>query len=181
MHCAIKCDKRVQLLRSMGISWIALITDGDSVLEHCNVPGFGWTTPLEFFLAHEIVPFVRDGTDHLPRAFTNQATVRKAASIYANYGLKPLWILRNEPFDGREWAGGWAGGVAPSQSRESMELISTIIQNRVDDKIKTNSGSNIVHFAARWDIQVAWDLQNRLSHTCPQVHHFGRPGAAHTR
>lgn len=117
------------LLQSMGISWIVLITDGDSVLEPCDVPGWGLTTPLEFFLAHQVVPIVRDGTDLLPKPFTNWHAVERAVPIYTKYGMKPLWICRNEPFDSREWV---EGIKPPKADATGMEFVCGIIQGDMD-------------------------------------------------
>jgi len=97
----------IELLRSMRMSSVVIITDGDSVLEKLEVPGYGETTPLEFLLDHQIMPIVRDGTDLFPNPFTNMECVSRAAALYQPYGMKPIWLYANEPFDGREWNERW--------------------------------------------------------------------------
>lgn len=124
-----------RLLRSMHISWIVLLTDGDSVLERCDVPGWGWTTPLEFFLENLVVPIVRDSTTPLPRPYTNWRAVERAVPIYAKHGMRPLWICRNEPFDSREWA----SGINPPRPDEAgMSFVCSILQN--DMRLVAESG-----------------------------------------
>ncbi len=86
-----------ELLVSMGMSWVVLITEGDSVLEE-----IGGTTPLEVLLDAGIVPIIRD-KQKFPRYFENMRTVERTVEVYGRYGLRPFWILYNEPFDEREW------------------------------------------------------------------------------
>ena len=88
----------VDLLVSMGMSWVVIITDGDSVHEK-----IGGTTPLRLLLDNGIIPIVRDGTTLFPRSFMNMEAVSRAVPVYEEYGLQPLWIVANEPFDDREW------------------------------------------------------------------------------
>ena len=85
------------LLVSMGMSWVVIITEGDSVLEK-----IGGITPVEVLLDAGIIPLIRD-KQHFPRHFENMATVERTVEVYARYGLRPFWILYNEPFDEREW------------------------------------------------------------------------------
>ena len=40
---------------------------------------------------------------NFPRPFTDHDTFRWTVDLYGQYGLKPFWIIRNEPFDDREW------------------------------------------------------------------------------
>lgn len=88
------------LLVSMGISWVVIITEGDSVLED-----FGGMTPLSVLLDAGIIPIIRD-KQLLPRTFTNTDTLARTVELYACYGLRPFWQLYNEPFDSREWVNG---------------------------------------------------------------------------
>lgn len=108
----------IDLLKSMHISWVVIITDGDSVLEELEVPGWGVTTPLKFLLDHQIVPIVRDGTTLFPRPFMNMECVSRAVELFRSYdsnaeGLdeadifKPIWLYANEPFDDREYEEDW--------------------------------------------------------------------------
>ena len=93
----------VDLLVSMGMSWVVIITDGDSVHEQCETDRYGRISPLELLLENGIIPIVRDGTTPFPRPFRNMQAVAEAVPVYAEHGLQPLWMVANEPFDGREW------------------------------------------------------------------------------
>jgi hypothetical protein len=83
----------------MGISWVVIITESDSVVQKY---GFD-KTPIEILLDAGIIPIIRDQRK-LPKKFINGPTVEKTVEIYAKYGLRPFWILYNEPFDSREWS-----------------------------------------------------------------------------
>jgi len=86
-----------ELLKKMGISWVVMITEGDSVLEERH-----GTTPLKTLLDAGIIPIIRD-KQIFPRGFENIETVRRAVDLCADYGMRPFWQLYNEPFDPREW------------------------------------------------------------------------------
>lgn len=86
------------LMVSMGISWVVLITDGDSVRQRYG----GAKSPLEVLLDAGIIPIIRE-RKMLPLPFTEHDTVLWTIDLYGQYGLKPFWIIRNEPFDSREW------------------------------------------------------------------------------
>jgi hypothetical protein len=116
----------LRLLKKINASWVLAIIDGRSLLEEVDVPEYGRTTFIEFMLDNEIVPIVRDGTDLLPRSFTNAATVQEAAEIYARYGIKPVWQCRNEPFDPRSYIPGYK---VPRPNEEGMEFVCNIIMN----------------------------------------------------
>jgi hypothetical protein len=87
----------VELLVSMGMSWVVLITEGDSVLEQRH-----GTNPLKLLLDAGIIPIIRDKR-LFPNSFLNVETVKRTVTLYAPYGLRPFWQLYNEPFDEREW------------------------------------------------------------------------------
>ncbi|HSR32851.1 MAG TPA: hypothetical protein VLY63_19990, partial [Anaerolineae bacterium] len=89
----------VDLMVSMGISWVVMLTEGDSVLEDRQ-----GTNPIKVLLDAGIIPIIRDKQD-FPRGFMNAETVRRTVPLYAQYGLRPFWQLYNEPFDVREWKG----------------------------------------------------------------------------
>ena len=91
----------VELLVSMGMSWVVILTESDSVLHNYGTD----TTPIEVLLEAGIIPIIRD-KNLLPGPFTNMDAVERTVDIYGRYGLKPPWILYNEPFDEREWANG---------------------------------------------------------------------------
>ncbi len=89
------------LLVSMGMSWVVLLTDGDSVRQEYRQG----TNPLKVLLDAGIIPIIRE-KKKFPLPFTEQDTVRWTVDLYGEYGLKPFWIVRNEPFDDREWKRG---------------------------------------------------------------------------
>jgi len=90
----------LDLMKAMGLSWVVLLTDGDSVLEP-----FDGKSPLEWLLGAGVVPVVRY-YGQLPYPFAGHDAVRRAVPIYAEHGLRPFWQLWNEPGNDREWAGG---------------------------------------------------------------------------
>jgi hypothetical protein len=89
------------LLASMGMSWVVLLTDGDSVRQEYDQG----SSPLKVLLDAGIIPIIRE-RKQFPLPFTEQDTVRWTIDLYGEYGLKPFWIVRNEPFDDREWRRG---------------------------------------------------------------------------
>jgi len=97
----------IELLVSMHMSWVVIITDGDSVHERCQTDAYGMISPLELLLNHQITPIVRDGTDLFPNPFTNMECVSRAAALYQSYDMKPMWLYANEPFDSREYDERW--------------------------------------------------------------------------
>jgi hypothetical protein len=118
-HWLDKASYWTKLMVSMGISWVVLITEGDSVRQKYH----GKTSPIEVLLDAGIIPIIREQRG-FPRPFTEHETVLWTLDVYAKYGLKPFWILRNEPLDEREWEGSevppnawdiimqvWAGGA----------------------------------------------------------------------
>jgi hypothetical protein len=87
----------VDMMVSMGISWVVMLTEGDSVLEERQ-----GITPLGVLLDAGIIPIIRD-KQRFPSSFMNVETVRRTVAVYGRYGLRPFWQLYNEPFDDREW------------------------------------------------------------------------------
>ena len=75
------------LLKGMGMSWVVMLTEGDSVLENR-----GGTTPLNALLDAGIIPIIRD-RQKFPRSFTNIHTVERTVPVYRQYGLRPFWQL----------------------------------------------------------------------------------------
>lgn len=124
------------LMRSMGIGYYVVIVNGDSGNELCDIPGVGKITVTQFLLEQGIRPIYSDRTDSFPRSFTNWKAVEETAKIHEQYGMKPLWCNRNEPFDSRE---GWDGDP-PAVTPESMELVCKILQN--DMRITYESGAS---------------------------------------
>ena len=84
-------------MKAMGISWVVLLTEGDSIVEKRH-----GTTPLEVLLDAGIIPIIRDKKE-FPDSFNNFHAVERTVSISARYGVRPFWQLYNEPFDNREW------------------------------------------------------------------------------
>jgi hypothetical protein len=92
-----KASYWVDLLVSMGMSWVVLLTDSDSVRQtHHGL------NPLKVLLDAGIIPIIREMRP-LPQPFCDQDTFHWTVELYQQYGLRPLWIIRNEPFDDREW------------------------------------------------------------------------------
>ena len=89
----------VDLMVSMGMSWAVILTDGDSVRQKHH-----GLNPIEVLLEAGIIPIVRE-MKQFPAQFTERDTFLWTVEVYGRYGLKPFWIVRNEPFDIREWAG----------------------------------------------------------------------------
>ena len=85
------------LLQSMGVSWVVLLTASDAVRQ----THFG-LNPLKVLLDAGVIPIIRE-QKQFPRPFTEHDTFRWTVDLYGQYGLKPFWIIRNEPFDDREW------------------------------------------------------------------------------
>jgi hypothetical protein len=92
----------LELLLSMHMSWVVMLTDGGSILDKYD--GY---TPAEWMLMNGIIPIVRDYCK-LPAPFSNMATVEALATVYDRYGVPLLFKCWNEPQDDREWASGTA-------------------------------------------------------------------------
>jgi len=86
----------------MGMSWVVMLTGGDSCLEV-----FDGKTIYEWLLLWGVIPIVRDYAI-LPRHFTNMTTVHRMADIAHRYGAPVMFKLWNEPRDDREWNSGTA-------------------------------------------------------------------------
>jgi hypothetical protein len=93
-----EADYWVDLLVSMGMSWVVLINEGDSVRQ----PREDFN-PIKVLLDAGIIPIIREGGVAFPFPFKDHETFRWTVEVYGQYGLKPFWIIRNEPFDNREW------------------------------------------------------------------------------
>lgn len=90
----------VDLLVSMDMSWVVILTDSDSVRQtHHGL------NPLKVLLDAGIIPIVREQRA-FPHPFMDHDTFRWTVDLYGQYGLKPFWIIRNEPLDSREWVRG---------------------------------------------------------------------------
>lgn len=129
----------IDLLVSMHMSWVVIISDGDSVLEQCETDVYGTISPLELLLANGIIPIVRDGTTLFPKPFMNMEAVSRAVPIYAEHGLAPLWMVANEPFDGREWEEKWLErhGTPPNAtSPDDFAWVMTLLQERMSRVIE---------------------------------------------
>jgi hypothetical protein len=88
----------VDLLRAMDMSWVVIITDGDSVRQTYGTK----KSPLEVLLDAGIIPIIREQR-LFPYPFADHDTFLWTVDLYRNYDLRPFWIIRNEPFDIREW------------------------------------------------------------------------------
>ncbi len=93
-----KASYWTELLVSMGISWAVLINDGDSVRQPSEQ-----VNPVKVLLDAGIIPIIREGGTRFPQPFHDHDIFRWTVDLYGQYDLKPFWIIRNEPFDPREW------------------------------------------------------------------------------
>ena len=91
----------LNLMVEMGLSWVVIITGGDSVLEKMD----DGLSPYEHLILRGIIPIVRDYAK-LPRYFANMATVHRMADIAQKYNIPVMFKLWNEPRDDREWNSG---------------------------------------------------------------------------
>ena len=90
----------VDLLVSMDMSWVVLLTDGDSVRQSHH-----GLNPLHVLLEAGVIPIIREQRP-FPHPFLDHETFHWSVDLYGQYGLKPFWIIRNEPLDRREWVNG---------------------------------------------------------------------------
>lgn len=114
-----------EFLVAMNMSWVVLITTGDSVVQVID-----GKTPVEMLLDIGVIPIIRDDIT-FPRHFNNMATLEKTVEIYARYGLKPPWIIGNEPLDGREWKN---EDVPPYD--EAMQIVADVWGNAANIIVK---------------------------------------------
>lgn len=91
----------LQKLQDMGISWVVILTPPGP--DTGAFEKFDDKTPVEWLLDAGIIPILRYADAPLPRPFMGREAVRQSVQIYARYGLKPPWILWNEPGNDREW------------------------------------------------------------------------------
>lgn len=90
----------LHLMRSMHLSWVVMLTDGDSCLTE-----FDGAPVVAHLLDAGIIPIVRYYAP-LPRPFSGHDVVRRLVDVYKPYGVKPFVQLWNEPGDSREWVKG---------------------------------------------------------------------------
>jgi hypothetical protein len=103
-----KFQEWIERLKRIKATWVVMITSGMSCVEVID-----GDPAVEKLLQEGIVPIIRDD-GKINREFENMDAVRKTARIYGNYGIKPIWIYRNEPWDDREWR----GGIVPPNALE---------------------------------------------------------------
>jgi len=115
-------DYWIELLHDMGISWVVLMNSGDSVKQEY---GTGMN-PIEALLDNGVIPIIREA-QKFPKPFTDMETFLWTVGVYNYYGLKPFWIIRNEPFDYREWAKGEVPDNAWSKVMEVWASAATFI------------------------------------------------------
>jgi hypothetical protein len=102
-------EYEIGLLKKMRISWVVMMTNGDSAIEVID-----GKEAVRWLLDEGIVPIIRDDSTKLPQPYNNQDFVRRLVAIYTDYGLRPTIIPWNEPGDTREWK----NGVRPANWRE---------------------------------------------------------------
>jgi hypothetical protein len=93
----------LDLLVEMGMSWVVMLTSGDSCLELMD----NKVSAYENLILKGIIPIVRDCVK-LPRHFMNMSTVNRMAEIADRHGVPAIFKLWNEPRDDREWVSGTA-------------------------------------------------------------------------
>jgi len=86
-------DYWLDLLVSMGMSWVVLYSASDACIQ---------SGAVEALLEAGVIPIIRF-TYQFPRPWVEGETVKRLVRIYNRYDLKPLVIFGNEPFDDREW------------------------------------------------------------------------------
>ena len=89
----------LDLLDRMHMSWCVMLTNSDACLEV-----FDGKEAVRWLLDIGVIPIIRDMLK-LPTRFNNMESVARTVEIYAEYGLRPVWQLYNEPGDDREWEG----------------------------------------------------------------------------
>jgi len=110
------------LLRSMGMSWVILCVESDSGTKVNDESGL---SPARVLLDKGIIPILREQGE-FPHGFTDDVAVLESVDIYGEYGLHPFWIIRNEPFDDREWDTDWLRRHKPSHS-EKWDIILEVV------------------------------------------------------
>jgi hypothetical protein len=97
MRPAEKREEWLARLTRIKATWVTILTSGMSCVEAID-----GKPAVEWLLEREIVPIIRDH-DFIRVPFRNMDCVAETARLYGNYGIKPIWIYRNEPLDDREW------------------------------------------------------------------------------
>lgn len=86
------------VLRRTRSSWITGLSQGGSILEVID-----GKSAAEWLLDEQVVPLIRYHTSSMPTEFLDIVYVRQTVQIWNTYGIRPTWILWNEPGDEREW------------------------------------------------------------------------------
>lgn len=94
----------LDLMQSMHLSWVVMLTDGDSCLAE-----FDGKPVVGHLLDAGIIPIIRYYAP-LPRPFSGHDVVRRLVDVCKPYGIKPFVQLWNEPGDSREWVKGIVPG-----------------------------------------------------------------------
>jgi len=97
-----KAGEWIDLLHSMRISWVVILSEDDAVLKLQAV--LGGRSVVQLFLDNNIQPVVRFAVK-LDRGWPVMDHVRELVRQFAEYGLTPLVLIGNEPGDDREYAG----------------------------------------------------------------------------
>jgi len=97
-----KAIEWVDLLRSMRISWIVLISEDDAMLK--PLPELMGMSAVQYFLRNDINPVIRFKVK-LDRGWPVMDHVETLVRQFSEYNLSPMILIGNEPGDGREYAG----------------------------------------------------------------------------
>ena len=115
-------DYWTELLRSMGMSWVVMLTESNSAVMRNPETGL---IPAKVLLDRGIIPILREKGE-FPHGFTDHDAVRQSVDLYGQYGLRPFWIIRNEPFDGREWDDDWLRRHKPTR-KQKWDIILEVV------------------------------------------------------
>lgn len=99
-----RADYWIDLLLSMHLSWVLVISEGDAVTK--PQPAVGGRSVVQLFLDNGIIPIVRFGGFFLPAPFPHIYHVEVLVNQFAAYDVQPVVQLANEPGDPREWRDG---------------------------------------------------------------------------
>lgn len=111
------------LLAGQHMSWCVICDSGGSTMHTYNQG----TTPVEELLNRGVIPIIRE-MGKFPHHFTDMAAVEQSVEIFGRYGLTPFWIVRNEPFDDREWDKDWLEKHKPTDD-EKWDIIMNVWAN----------------------------------------------------
>jgi len=84
-------------LKAMSMSWVVACTEGDAFVK---------SDAAATYMEAGCIPILRFTPSGMPGVFTQMAAVEEYVALCAVYGIPPLIIYLNEPYDDREWKDG---------------------------------------------------------------------------